>query len=258
MSPQNNTVRKTDAFHLHVLPQPTASFAGENTTKALAKIHFPEIKHCISTSDVRQQNCADHYDQDFLEDLLSLCMPKRRVQPLAAHIIRHFGSFAEAVSAPPERLREIPGMNVEVQEFLSIMHMAAIRITRGRLKKRPVLSASEEIFDYCRTALAFQREEQLWLFFLDKGRQLILDEPHSRGTVDRTQIYVREIVQRALQLNASALILVHSFPSGPPTPSNAHMEALKLMTETAAPLKIDVEDYLIVTKEGRTSLRGSA
>ncbi len=127
---------------------------------------------------------------------------------------------------------------------------------KGELKKRQVLSSWSNVLDYCRTAMAFADKEQFRILFLDKRTQLIADEVQQTGTVDHTPVYPREVVKRALELSATAIILVHNHPSGDPTPSQADITMTQAIVEVAKPLGISVHDHIIVGKEGHASLKG--
>jgi DNA repair protein RadC len=139
---------------------------------------------------------------------------------------------------------------------LKIVQAAAVRLARGEAKKRAVLSSWSSVLDYCRTAMAFAEKEQFRLLFLDKRNQLIADELQQTGTVDHTPVYPREVVKRALELSATALILVHNHPSGDPTPSQADIQMTRAIVDLAKPLGIAVHDHIIVGKEGHASLKG--
>jgi len=195
-------------------------------------------------------------DYELLELVLFRAIPQRDVKPLAKHLIAKFGSFAEVVGAPRARLKEIKGVGEAVVDELKIVHASASRLARGQLQKRPVLSSWSSVIDYCRTAMAYADKEQFRLLFLDKRNQLIADEVQQTGTVGHTPVYPREVVKRALELSATALILVHNHPSGDPTPSRADIQMTQAIIEVARPLGISVHDHIIVGKEGHASFKG--
>jgi DNA repair protein RadC len=195
-------------------------------------------------------------DYELLELVLFRAIPQRDVKPLAKELIAKFGSFAEVVAAPHGRLREVKGLGEAAVTELKIVHAAASRLAKGQVKKRPVLSSWSSVLDYCRTAMAFADKEQFRLLFLDKRNQLIADELQQTGTVDHTPVYPREVVKRALELSATALILVHNHPSGDPTPSRADIQMTQAIIDVAKPLGISVHDHIIVGKEGHASLKG--
>ena len=195
-------------------------------------------------------------DYEMLELVLFRAIPQRDVKPLAKTLLDKFGSFAEVISAPPERLKEVGGLgDAAVTEF-KIVAAAAQRLAKGQLRKRPVLSSWSSVLDYCRTAQAFSEKEQFRILFLDKRNQLIADEVQQKGTVDHTPVYPREVVKRALELSATAIILVHNHPSGDPTPSRADIVMTQAVIDVAGPLGISVHDHIIVGKEGHASLKG--
>ncbi|WP_018407054.1 RadC family protein [Methylocystis rosea] len=195
-------------------------------------------------------------DYEMLELLLFRAIARRDVKPLAKALITRFGSFAETVAARPERLREVGGLSEAAIVEIKLVEAAAKRLARGALQKRPVLSSFMEVLDYCRTAMAFAEREEFRILFLDKRNALIADEVQGVGTIDHTPVYPREIVRRALELGASALILAHNHPSGDPTPSAADIRMTKDIAAIAQPFDITVHDHLIVGRHGHASFRG--
>ena len=195
-------------------------------------------------------------DYELLEAVLFRALPRRDVKPLAKKLIATFGSFAEVISAPEARLREIKGVGESVITDLKIVQAAASRFAKGEVKRRPMLSSWSAVLDYCRTAMAFAEKEQLRVLFLDKRNQLIADELLQTGTVDHTPVYPREVVKRALELSATAIVLVHNHPSGDPTPSRADIQMTQQIQEIAKPLGIALHDHIIVGKDGHASLKG--
>ena len=195
-------------------------------------------------------------DYEMLELILFRAIPQRDVKPLAKTLLEKFGSYAEVISAPPERLKEVDGLgDAAVTEF-KIVAAAAQRLAKGQVRKRPVLSSWSSVLDYCRAAQAFAEKEQFRILFLDKRNQLIADEVQQQGTVDHTPVYPREVVKRALELSATAIILVHNHPSGDPTPSSADIEMTKQVANVAKPLGVQLYDHIIVGKDGHASLKG--
>jgi len=195
-------------------------------------------------------------DYELLELLLFRALPRRDVKPLAKSLLEKFGSFAEVITAPEARLAEVKGLGDSGVTELKIVQAAASRLLRGQVKKRPALSSWSAVLDYCRTAQAFADREQFRVLFLDKRNQLIADEVQQVGTVDHTPVYPREVVKRALELSATAIILVHNHPSGDPTPSHADIQMTEQIIAVAQPLGISVHDHIIVGKEGHASLKG--
>lgn len=194
-------------------------------------------------------------DYELLELVLFRSIPRRDVKPLAKALIRRFGSFAEVIGAPAARLKEVGGIGEAVVTDLKILEAAARRLTRGDIAKRPVLGSWNSVIDYCRTAMAFAEREHFRVLFLDKRNALIADEEQQRGTVDHTPVYPREVIKRALELSATALILVHNHPSGDPTPSGADVRMTREIADIAKPLGISLHDHIIVGRDGHSSLR---
>ena len=195
-------------------------------------------------------------DYELLELLLFRALPRRDIKPLAKQLIAKFGSFAEVISAPAVRLAEVKGLGEAAITEIKVVQAAASRLARGEVKRRPVLSSWSSVLDYCRTAQAFAEREQFCVLYLDKRNQLIADELQQIGTVDHTPVYPREVVKRALELSATALILVHNHPSEDPTPSRADIQMTQQIVEVARPLGISVHDHIIVGKEGHASFKG--
>jgi DNA repair protein RadC len=194
-------------------------------------------------------------DYELLELVLFRAIPRRDVKPLAKAMIARFGSFAETVAARPERLREIAGLGEGAITDLKIVEAAARRLTLGAVKARPTLGSWTAVLDYCRAAMAFSDREEFRVLFLDKRNTLIGDEVQGRGTVDHTPVYPREVVRRALELGATALVLVHNHPSGDPTPSTADIRMTHEVIATAKPMGISIHDHLIVGRHGHSSLK---
>lgn len=195
-------------------------------------------------------------DYELLELVLFRSIPRRDVKPLAKDLIRRFGGFAEVIGAPPARLAEVGGLGEATIVDLKIVEAAGRRLAKGAVAKRPILSSWASVIDYCRTAMAFAEKEQLRILFLDKKNGLIADEVQQSGTVDHTPVYVREVVKRALEVSATAIILVHNHPSGDPTPSSADVRMTREIVDAARPLGIVVHDHIIVGRDGHASLKG--
>lgn len=195
-------------------------------------------------------------DYELLEMALFPALPRRDTKPLAKALLKKFGSFAEVVHAPEARLREVDGIGDASVHQIKLLAAAAHRVAKGEIKRSVALSSWNDVISYCRTSMAFADKEQFRLLFLDKRNQLIADEVQQTGTVDHTPVYPREVIKRALELSATALILVHNHPSGDPTPSQADIQMTKAIVDIAAPLGISVHDHIIVGKNGHASLKG--
>jgi DNA repair protein RadC len=195
-------------------------------------------------------------DYELLELVLFRAIPRQDVKALAKDLVRRFGSFAEVIAAPPARLAEVVGIKEAAITELKIVEAAARRLAKGAIRDRTVLSSWSAVLDYCRTAMAFAEREEFRVLFLDKRNALIADEVQQKGTVDHTPVYPREVVRRALELSATAVILVHNHPSGDPTPSRADIDMTKTIVDIAKPLGIAIHDHVIVGREGHASLKG--
>ena len=194
-------------------------------------------------------------DYELLELVLFRPIPRLDVKPLAKALIARFGSFTEVLAATPERLREVPGVGDAVVTELKIVHAAGLRLIKGEISQRALLSSWSAVLDYCRAAMAFAEREQFRILFLDKKNGLIADEVQGIGTVDHTPVYPREVMKRALELGASAIILVHNHPSGDPTPSAADIDMTRRLIEAGDKLAVKVHDHIIIGRNGHASFR---
>ncbi len=194
-------------------------------------------------------------DYELLELILFRALPRRDTKALAKSLIARFGSFAEVVTAPEPRLKEIEGAGDAVVTELKLVRAAALRLTRSEIMQRPALSSWAQVLDYLRAAQGFEHREQFRILFLDKKNHLIADEVQQQGTIDHTPVYVREVVKRALELSATAIVLVHNHPSGDPAPSRADIDMTKQIVAAAKPLGVAVHDHIIVGRDGHASFR---
>ncbi len=194
-------------------------------------------------------------DYELLELTLFAAVPRRDTKPLAKTLIARFGSFAEVIAAPRERLMEIPGIGEAVVGQLKIVEAAAQRLARGKVIGRPALSSWAALLDYFTAAMARNPNEEFRVLFLDRKNILVADEVQSRGTIDHTPVYPREIVKRALEHGASAIILVHNHPSGDPTPSRADIDMTREIAQAAKALKIAIHDHLVIGRGGHASFK---
>ena len=194
-------------------------------------------------------------DYELMELVLFAAIPRRDVKPLAKALIARFGSFAEAIAAPRERILEVEGMSDGVATQLKILEAAALRLSQTCVLGRPVLSSWAALIDYCAASMARSPTEEFRVLFLDRKNVLIADEVQSTGTIVHSPVYPREIVKRALELGASAVILAHNHPSGDPTPSRADIEMTRDVVDAAKALKIAVHDHVIVGRSGHASFK---
>jgi DNA repair protein RadC len=194
-------------------------------------------------------------DYELLELTLFAAIPRRDTKPLAKALLKRFGSFAEVVAAPRERLLEIPGVGESVANQLKIVEAAAHRLAKTKVMGRPALSSWSALLDYCTAAMARSEKEEFRVLFLDRKNHLIADEVQNRGTVDHTPVYPREIIKRALEVGASSIILVHNHPSGDPTPSKADIAMTREVAGAAKALGIAVHDHLVIGRGGHASFK---
>src|SRR5579859_4030791 len=188
-------------------------------------------------------------DYELLEMTLFAALPRRDTKPLARALLARFGSFADVISAPRARLMEVKGVGEAVAHHLKIVEAAAHRLAKTKVMGRPAL------LDYCTAAMARSDKEEFRVLFLDRKNCLIADEVQNRGTVDHAPVYPREIVKRALELAASAIILVHNHPSGDPTPSKADIAMTREIVAAAKALSIAVHDHLVIGRGGHASFK---
>jgi DNA repair protein RadC len=194
-------------------------------------------------------------DYEMLELTLFAAIPRRDTKPMAKALLARFGSFAEVIAAPRARLLEVKGVGEAVASHLKIVEAAAQRLAKTRVIGRPALSSWPALIDYCTAAMARDLAEAFRVLFLDRKNILIADEVQNRGTIDHTPVYPREIVKRALELGASAIILVHNHPSGDPTPSRADIEMTREIAGAAKALGIAVHDHLVIGRGGHASFK---
>ncbi|MCY1668546.1 DNA repair protein RadC [Rhizobium sp. SL86] len=195
-------------------------------------------------------------DYEVLELLLFRLIPRKDTKPIAKALIERFGNLAGVFGAPLALLQEVNGIGETVALDIKLIASVGQRILKSELREKQVLSSWSAVIDYCHAAMAYEAREQFRILFLDKRNVLIADEVQGRGTVDHTPVYPREVVRRALELSATAIILVHNHPSGDPTPSRADIDMTKTIVDTAKPLGITVHDHIIIGKDGHASLKG--
>lgn len=194
-------------------------------------------------------------DYELLETLLFAFIPRRDVKPIAKTLLMRFGSISAVLAAPPRELTRIPGIGERVAAYIKAIQEIGTRATREVIETRPVISSWTAVLAYVRKQLQHESREQFRVLFLDRKNQLIADELMGQGTVDHAPVYPREIARRALELSASALILVHNHPSGDPTPSRSDIDITREIIDALAPFEIQVHDHLIAAKRGVTSFK---
>ncbi len=194
-------------------------------------------------------------DYELLELLLAIAIPQRDIKPQAKALLERFGSFADVISADNEALKTVKGVGDVAAVTLKVVREAAIRLARAPMIQRSVISSWEALLDYCRTSMATLATEQFRLLFLDRKNMLIADELQQKGTVDHTPLYPREVVKRALEVHASAVIMVHNHPSGDPTPSRDDITMTRCVRDALGAVGIQLHDHVVVGRKGCTSFK---
>lgn len=194
-------------------------------------------------------------DYELLELMLFRTIPRQDTKPLAKALIARFGDLAGVLAAEPGRILEVKGAGPSVAQDLKVAHALLLRAQRGDLKKRPVITSWSQLISYCRAAMAHEPREQFRVLFLDSKNQLIADEVMNEGTVDHAPVYPREIARRALELSATALILVHNHPSGDPKPSAQDIAITREIIAALNAVNIKVHDHLVIGRQGAESFK---
>lgn len=194
-------------------------------------------------------------DYELLELVLFAAQPRQDVKPLAKALLERFGSFAAVIAAPPALLAEVDDVGEAAIATLKVVQAAALRLARDEVMQMPVIASWQKLIDYCRASMAREANEQFRVLFLNRRNELIADEVQQTGTVDHTPVYPREVVKRALELGASAIIMVHNHPSGDTTPSRADIEMTVEVRDAAGKLGILLHDHVIVGRRGHSSFK---
>lgn len=194
-------------------------------------------------------------DYELLEMVLARAIIRGDTKPLAKALLAEFKTFANVVNAETAQLLAVKGIGERIVIELRLIRAAALKMMQTDLAKRELLSSHELVLNYLRAAQAREAVESFRILFLDKRNQLIADEVQGRGTVDHTPVYIREVVKRALELGATAMILVHNHPSGDPTPSQPDISMTKLIVQAAKPLGVTIHDHIIVGRQGHCSMK---
>jgi DNA repair protein RadC len=211
--------------------------------------HRERLRQCLIAAGA--ENLPDH---ELLELMLFASNPRAKVESLVTELLDRFGSLAEVLGADTEELAAA-GLGIPAIAGVKFVRELALRFMRAELRQRPVVASWDKLIDFCTAHLAYSTVEEFHILFLDRKNALLRDERQQRGTVDHTPVYTREVIKRALDLGASALILVHNHPSGDPTPSTADIAITKDIIKAAAPLGITVHDHLIIGRGLHASMR---
>jgi DNA repair protein RadC len=242
-------------FFAENLARKTVAAGRKASAEATPEAHYHGHRERLRTK-FREMGDTALADYELLELLLFRLIPRRDTKPIAKALIERFGSLAGVLGAPIGLLQEVKGVGEAVATDLKLTAAVGHRSLKSNLAGRQVLASWATVIEYCHAAMAHENKEQFRILFLDKRNQLIADEVQQRGTVDHTPVYPREVVKRALELSATAIILVHNHPSGDPTPSRADIDMTHTIINTAKPLGIAVHDHIIIGKDGHASLKG--
>jgi DNA repair protein RadC len=194
-------------------------------------------------------------DYELLELVLFMAIPRKDTKPLAKQLLKEYGSLPELLAAPIHQLTQNAGVSLNTAIALKAISATAHRMLKQDIMQKPILNSWSRLMDYCMATMAHEGREHFRLLFLNKKNQLIADEIQGSGTVDHTPAYPREIIKRALELSATALILVHNHPSGDPTPSQADLDLTAQIVRAAVPFQITIHDHIIVSKNGYISFK---
>lgn len=194
-------------------------------------------------------------DHELIEYLLALAIPRRDTKPLAKALIAHFGSLGGVLTADWTALERMPGLGETSIAALKIVQAASLRMLRGELVQRPVLSSWQALLDYLRADMAFMSVERVRVLHLNSRNMLLRDDHMGDGTIDQAAVYVREVVKRAVELGSASLILVHNHPSGSPEPSRQDVEFTREIIHALRPIGVSVHDHIIIGTDGHYSMR---
>jgi len=231
-----------------------AQFASSKLSEAATQFPIPNHRALLRDRFLKSGPEA-LADIELLEMVLHSAAPRRDVRALARRLIAHFGDFNHVISAPPSRLAKIKGAGDGVIRELKLVEAAAHRLAKARVIGCHALSSWADLMTYCKISMAHKTTEQFRILFLDRRNVLIADEAQQQGTVDHVPVYPREVIKRALEMNASALILVHNHPSGDPTPSEADISMTERIGAAADSVGMTLHDHVIIGKEKDTSFR---
>lgn len=240
------------------MPRPSreggAGDPGEPPAPAAAKPHYLDHRQRLRQRFLSSDG-ESFSDYELLELLLFFSIDRVDVKPLAKALLAEFGGLGAVLAAEPVRLRRFDRVNDRTCALFKAVRETARRSLRAEVAGRPVISSSMQLLEYCRGSLMEERTERFRVLFLDRKNKLISDELQQSGTVDHAPVYPREVIKRALELGASAIILVHNHPSGDPTPSQADIDITREVREAAAVLGIILHDHIVVGRTGSASMK---
>lgn len=219
----------------------------------------PEISHDGHRDRLRgrfiRSGTGAFEDYELLELALFSAIPRKDVKPLAKQLLVRFGSMGGVLGATVDDLQTVKGISENTAVFLKTIHALHLRTLSEEIREKPVLAGWQKLIDYCHTAMAHEKREHFRVLFLNKKNQLIADEVQQVGTVDHVPVYPREVVKHALDLGATAIILVHNHPSGDPAPSDGDITMTRELVKAAKAMDVTVHDHIIIGKSGHTSFK---
>lgn len=201
-----------------------------------------------------QAGLESFQDYEVVELILTYALARKETKPLAKELLRTFGSFRGIVEAPIEELKKIPGLSDHTALLFKLFKAASERYLRERIfGGKDIISSPGDLLIYCQSKMGWQNDEQFRTVFLNPRNQVLGEELLQEGTIDQTVVYPRKVMERAIRLKATALILVHNHPSGSPLPSPEDKELTRALVQAAKNLQIKIHDHLIISREGHFS-----
>jgi DNA repair protein RadC len=194
-------------------------------------------------------------DHELVEYLLALALPRRDTKPLAKKLIHEFGGYGGLLTADPQAIARIGDISEGAVAALKIAQASALRLLKSEVQSRPVLGSWQALLDYLHADMAHEPIERVRVLFLNSKNMLIRDEKMSEGSVDEAAVYIREIIRRALDCHATALIIVHNHPSGDPSPSQQDIRLTRDLVDAGRHLRIAIHDHVIIGAKGHSSMR---
>jgi DNA repair protein RadC len=243
--PQNVTVDKQNIQSIHQIP-----IDSQCTTIRKQR----RLRTELLCSKVISINGIAVSDEDLLSHLLYNQSPGNS-KKIAMRLIMKFETIGAVIAARSGQLLQVADVEPEMIAFLKAVGATGARLAREEITHRPLLDAWDKVISYLRTRMAHETVEQFRVLFLDRRNVLISDEVQQQGTIDHTPVYPREVVRRALEVDASAIIMVHNHPSNDPTPSKPDIEMTRQVREIVEKLGIVLHDHIIVSRRGHTSFR---
>lgn len=231
-----------------------------NATNKDASVSKKDKPHYHGHRDRLRQRLMDNgpdalQDYELVEIILFSAIPRRDVKGLAKDLLNHFQSLPDLMNAPLEELMKVEGISEKTAILLKSITALSHRGLKQELQKKPILNNWPRLMDYCYSTMAHETREHFRILFMNKKNELIADEIQGSGTVDHTPAYPREIMKRALELGATAMILLHNHPSGDPTPSQADIDMTRHIIRAADPFNIVVHDHVIISRNGYKSFK---